>query len=302
MTLNVEEELKSLNDNIDYYNGFFVTENSVLCYKPEKHSNTCYYCKTGKQFEYDDSPVYKAYFIGGMQKMNWIKGEKESFTGGKRKSHPSYGMISFTKTQCSPVALFGSSIKHSNPIRLTIKHADIDRHLHNDWYHGSGMICEVEMSNSQFAEAITSMNTEGVPCTVLFTEQDGAMPKCDYVSKVEQFQEEFKQSISNKKSTIDDGIKEITQLFEERKTLRKQDKEKILSILNAAKADYNGNTSYIYNQFNEQMDNTVKEAKGEIEAFMDNQMRKIASMAIAEKMDDNGIESLQDGLKNPVEI
>lgn len=303
MTLNVDENLKSLNDNIEPYQGFFITENGRLCYKPDKHSNTCYYCNTGEQFEYDGSPVYEAYFVNGtLRKVNWMKEERDSTLGGKRKSHPSYGMISFHKTQCSPVPLFGSSIKHGNPIRLTIKHADIDRHLNNDWYYGNGIICEIEMSNSQFAEAITSMNTEGVPCTVLFTEQDGTMPRCDYVSKVEQFQDEFKQSIANKKSTIDDGIKEITQLFEERKTLRKQDKEKILSILNAAKADYNGNTSFIYNQFNEQMNNTVKEAKGEIEAFMEHQIRKIASNAIAEKMDKDGIKALEEGLKNPVEM
>ena len=68
------------------------------------------------------------------------------------------------------------------------------------------------------------------------------------------------------------------------------------------KTDYNGNTSFIYNQFNEQMNNTVKEAKGEIEAFMEHQIRKIASNAIAEKMDKDGIKVLEEGLKNPVEM
>ena len=53
---------------------------------------------------------------------------------------------------------------------------------------------------------------------------------------------------------------------------------------------------FIVNQFNEQMDKTVMEAKGEIEAFYQNKVNTIASAALVEHRDE------LKRLDNPVEI
>lgn len=46
---------------------------------------------------------------------------------------------------------------------------------------------------SQFAEAITSFGQgTGIPVTIRYTEKDGKIPPCDFVSKREQFTDEFK--------------------------------------------------------------------------------------------------------------
>jgi hypothetical protein len=58
----------------------------------------------------------------------------------------------------------------------------------------------------------------------------------------------------------------------------------------------NGNREFIYQQFNEQMDKTTVEAKGEIEAFCQNKINSIANAALVEHKDD----LLK--LKNPVDI
>ena len=56
------------------------------------------------------------------------------------------------------------------------------------------------------------------------------------------------------------------------------------------------NIGFIADQFNEQMDKTVMEAKGEIESFCQNNINAIASAALVEHRD----EILQ--LENPVDI
>ena len=89
------------------------------------------------------------------------------------KQHPSYGMIRFARSSIggSGTALFGSSIMHNNVIRLSISKGMMEREGNEDWFLAgtdiNDMIVEVEMSYTQFAEAITSLNIgEGIPVTI----------------------------------------------------------------------------------------------------------------------------------------
>lgn len=305
LSLVVINETKKLNNRYDgHYHGLFVTKEGTLCYKPDKESNICYIVNTGERFEYQNEPVHRAYFEGGTRELHTTIEEHEGvFKGWKRKSHPSYGMISFSRENCTPAtALFGSSIKHGNPIRMILSHANIERGLNKDWYHAKGRIVEVEMSQSQFADAITSLNMgDGVPCTITFTERDGYMPACDFVSKIEQFKGEFSDHLSGIKNNLDENIKTVEEILETRKTLRKSDKEAILSALYSAKQNVDSNANFVVDSFNEQMDKTVTEAKGEIESFMQHQVQKFASGAILDCVQ-NGQEMLPSDIKNPVEL
>ena len=85
-------------------------------------------------------------------------------------------------------------------------------------------------------------------------------------------------------------------MFSEKKNLTQKDKSEILSKLTKLKQDINENREYIYKQFNEQMDKTTMEAKGEIEAFMQNKLTSIANATLVEQR-----ESLFK-LENPVDI
>ena len=60
--------------------------------------------------------------------------------------------------------------------------------------------------------------------------------------------------------------------------------------------DIVSNVGFIADKFNEQMDKTVMEAKGEIESFCQNKINAIASAALVEHRD----EILK--LENPVDI
>ena len=85
-------------------------------------------------------------------------------------------------------------------------------------------------------------------------------------------------------------------MFEQKKNLTKADRQEILSKLSKLSMDIGCNMDFIVDQFNEQMDKTVMEAKGEIEAFCQNKINTIANAALVEHRD----EFLK--LENPVDI
>lgn len=216
---------------------------------------------------------------------------------GIKTSHPAYGTISFNRAYGTKTALFGSSIEHSSTITLEVKHAEIERGMSKDWIFGNKPIVEVEMSYSQFAEAITSFGCgTGIPCTIRYTEKDGQIPKCDFVSKRKQFINEFKGQTDKAMEESKGLINEIADLFSSKKTLTKADKENILKKLDKLNSDIGSNIGFIADQFNEQMEKTVMEAKGEIESFCQNKINAIANASLVEHRE----EFLK--LENPVQI
>lgn len=226
---------------------------------------------------------------------NEYKVEETDF--GIRTSHPSYGTLLFNRAYGGKTPLFGSSIEHSNVITMELRHADITRGSNRDDIFGNKPIVKVEMSYSQFAEAITSFGQgTGIPVTIRYTEKDGKIPPCDFVSKREQFTGEFKEQTNKTMKESKELINEVTELFSSKKTLTKADKENILKKLNMLNYDIGSNIGFIADQFNEQMNKTVMEAKGEIESFCQNKINAIASASLVEHRE----EILK--LENPVDI
>ncbi len=226
---------------------------------------------------------------------NEYKVEETKF--GTRTSHPSYGTLLFNRAYGGKTPLFGSSIEHSNVITMELRHADITRGLNRDDIFGNKPIVKVEMSYSQFAEAITSFGQgTGIPVTIRYTENDGEIPPCDFVSKREQFTGEFKEQTDKAMEKSKELINEVAELFSSKKTLTKADKENILKKLNMLNYDIGSNIGFIADQFNEQMDKTVMEAKGEIESFCQNKINAIANASLVEHRE----EFLK--LENPVDI
>lgn len=226
---------------------------------------------------------------------NEYKVEETKF--GTQTSHPSYGTLLFNRAYGGKTPLFGSSIEHSNVITMELRHADITRGSNRDDIFGNKPIAEIEMSYSQFAEAITSFGQgTGIPVTIRYTEKDGKIPPCDFVSKREQFTDEFKGKTKNAMNESQQLIQDVTDLFSQKKALTKADKEAVISKLRKLSMDLGCNLDFIADQFNEQMDKTVMEAKGEIESFCQNKINAIASAALVEHRE----EILK--LENPVDI
>lgn len=108
--------------------------------------------------------------------------------------HPSYGMISLSRISAHGRALFGSSITHENSIELTISRASDIRDLHRNWYNPREELIRVEMSPTQFVEAMTTMNTTGIPCTIIAINRERQEP-CPLNHVRQLGQNEFKKRL-----------------------------------------------------------------------------------------------------------
>lgn len=207
-----------------------------------------------------------------------------------REQHESYGVIGAHRIQGGDGKLFGSSIKHFNGIRISIKRAEKIRDLNEDRFFGKEQLIEVELSPSQFSQFITSMNIgDGVPCTLRRVNGE-RMAECPEVNQRETFEKEFKQKIRDVTHKMDEIVEEVKETFE-KKSLNKGDRIEILNKLHLLMQEIRLNLPFVQSQFNESMEKTVREAKGEVESFIAQRMNSLAQSAIGE----NGASALLEG-------
>lgn len=213
----------------------------------------------------------------------------------KKENHESYGIAGFSRVSGGARSLFGSSIKHNDTIELSIKTAELQRGLSHDWYHGRNELIRIEMSRSQFAELITSMNCgDGIPVTILKF-NGKSTESCPFKDKTEEHLDEFNDANKNINDNANRLIEEAAEIFQ-KKNITKADREHCLKLLRSIKQDIGVNSEFRFKSFQEQMDKTKQEAKGEIEAFYENKMLSIAQKALVENKEK--IEQIQ----NPITV
>jgi hypothetical protein len=197
---------------------------------------------------------------------------------GTTQTHPSYAVLGISRIRGRDETLFGSSIKHHEVIRLRISPASVTRNLNRDWYRAHrDPVVEVDMSLTQFAEAITSFNMgSGVPCTI-HTLNGEDIPPPEWESKREQFANEFEAKTQKVAKKFDDLVAKAT-VVHEKSSATKGDRAELLNMIQMLRQEIASNMPFVAESFNEQMDKTVGEAKGEVEAFF---MRKVMDAGLA---------------------
>ena len=143
---------------------------------------------------------------------------------------------------------------------MYLREGEVFRELNRDLYFGGDKIIECEMSYSQFVEAITSMNMgTGVPVTIKYIKGKGHIEECLFVDKKKQYEEEFKNNLDETNKIVNDLLESMRQMFEEKKSFTKKDKEEILEKMNLLSMETNENREFIYKQFNEQMSKWIRQ-------------------------------------------
>lgn len=214
----------------------------------------------------------------------------------EREEHPSYGMLGFSRvTRGGKCNLFGTSITHRDTIRLTLKRGAVRRDLNQDWYSATENLFEVEMSYNQFAELITSLNMgEGIPVTIRYLGYD-QVEDPPIVDKKEQHRSEFDALVKKSYQQCQDIIDRVMNTLNSKSSFNKKEREELLSSLMQLSHNIGSNQSFQLAQFQEQMDKTVTEAKGEIESFVQNKMLVLAQQKLVE----TSPSALTDGLSTP---
>lgn len=190
------------------------------------------------------------------------------------KEHPTYGMMAIGKTTISgSVPFFGSSILQPEAITITIKRAKLERSLHNDRYDSGEELIRVEMTPLQFAEFLISPNTQGVPVTISRFNGEGC-GDTPFVSKIEQFHSEFQDKIEKIHAEAKQTITTITALLE-KPNIGKGDREHIRKLLQTLNMQVENNLPFLGEQFSEQMDRTVGEAKATLTQFLHTKVKEL---------------------------
>lgn len=174
----------------------------------------------------------------------------------EKKQHPSYGMIRFARSSIggSGTALFGSSIMHNNVIRLSISKGMMEREGNEDWFLAgtdiNDMIVEVEMSYTQFAEAITSLNIgEGIPVTI--TKVNGTFVEpCPYSDRQKVMRREVDEATRDLVRQLEKRSEEIEKLLDEKRVLSREDRRNIVSTLKNVRQELKSNIPYLQNKMN----------------------------------------------------
>lgn len=210
-----------------------------------------------------------------MSKLNDVMGIPDS--------HPSYGMVGFSRISYGGTGglhLFGSSIKHRNIIRMRISRANVSRGLSHDWYRADVRpVVEIDLSLTQFAEAITCLNVgDGVPCT-LHTVNGEHMAPTPFMSKREQFQNEFAEHCGEVAEKLDD-IEAFAKGLMEKPSVTKAERVDLIERIRMLRQQISSNMPFVAKSFNEQMNKTVSEAKGEVEAFVQHRVINAGLVAL----------------------
>jgi len=207
------------------------------------------------------------------------------------EEHPSYAMLDIFRTNGSERTLFGSSIQHSQTICMKISRANKQRDLSRFWYHPEEQLVEIEMSPTQFIDAITNMNTNGVPVTLRYVNRE-RQPNPPPLSVKKLIQDEFKQDL---KDIVDKSVEALNSLNKSLQppALKKSDVREAISKLTSVIQDLEKNLPFVNQQFHRQMDKTITEAKGEIEAAFTNKIYSLGSEALVKHLEEGLLQGPQ---------
>lgn len=202
--------------------------------------------------------------------------------GNVEESHPSFGLISVSHYTCSPPQnFFGSSIRHNAGVSLTISRAVKHRNLSNTWYHDKDELIEVNLTQAQWAELLSSFNRgPGVPCTLNHVNRNAAkdyvemgVPPCPETNERQEIEAEFKREMANITKGMADLIKAAEEL-QTKPSINKADRKQFLDIATTIQRKIDSCLPFIQGQFNEAMDGVIVHAKHDIEAFTSQLLRQ----------------------------
>lgn len=83
---------------------------------------------------------------------------------------------------------------------------------------------------------------------------------------------------------LENLTKRAEEILEDRKAPTKTKKEEILNSIDLLKQEIYSNIPFMAEQFNKQMDKTVSEAKGEVEAFVDSKVHSLGIEGLKKEM------------------
>lgn len=201
------------------------------------------------------------------------------------KTHESFGQLEICRQQSNVgTPLYGSSIKCENTIRLTIHSSEEHRSLHRFWFFQRRPLIQIEMSPVQFAEAITSLNTTGIPCTIRVI--DGVRMENPPIESVHEiFNNELQKDINEIMIQANDLSRNAEQILRQPGGLNKESKSTLLGILFKLKQNIIDNLPFLHKSVVRQLNKSSHEVKSELDAHITHTITKLGQEALKERIE-----------------
>lgn len=198
--------------------------------------------------------------------------------------HPSYGMISAHRSNCShDKNFYGSETKHNNFIVLEVHTSDVTRGLRQDWYYADRKLIQVALTPLQWAELLTTMNTSGVPCTLEYVNGEGRIDNPpELTDKVDLHKMEFEESLHDTLSRIKDALNSLETGIAEgkgKRVLREQ-----LDKLKTQTQNLEPNMKFAINQFDKHVNKVLTENKQKIESLIEHKIITLGKEALLQNI------------------
>lgn len=254
-----------------------------------KKCKQCDYYKNQHSTEYNYCPVCGIY----LKEIEFHKKQAPVITSdpyGIRdeeviEQHPAYAQLSFSRINCSKSddnTLYGSAIRHQSIISMRITSST--KHITNytETYHADiHPYIEIQMSQAQFAEAITTLNIgSGVPVT-LKSLMGKWYPDCQELTVQERTQQKLNSELKSLAKKLIESKKEAEEILNKKGTITASDKKRLDSIISSFLMEIKSNLPFLNECMQEALDKNVSAAKSDVESFL---LHAITKM---------GIESLQ---------
>lgn len=186
--------------------------------------------------------------------------------------HPAFGLASFSRQSIGGVKnhrLFGSSIDSFHTIRFTVSEAEVYHRLGADHFHDHREIIEIEMTENQFAQLMTTMNSgPGVPVTIRHLNGKKTPPLPDIPVEATKIRDKFRDDMEKWTTQLRTTTVEIEALLNKKGALTQVEKARVIQLTSNLVSEMQGHTTFLVDQFNESVDGVLVQAKAEIEGFI----------------------------------
>lgn len=182
------------------------------------------------------------------------------------ETHKSFAMIGAQRVYGHVDDLYGSDLDHNGFIRITLKESYKTRTLNHDHYFGGKTLFEIDMTPSQFAEFITSLNIgDGIPCTLRRTETSPYIEGKKHVNKEVVWENDITDHIEEIMDSMN-SLKEYYKIVQSKSNLTKKDKESLSSIICRLENNLTCNMEFVKNSMKKEMEQIVSKGRMELES------------------------------------
>lgn len=202
-----------------------------------------------------------------------------------RVSHPAFGMVKASRVS-GQGNLFGVDWPQQHYVTLTISTAVMDRNLSRDWTHAQQQVIEIALSEVQWAQMLTGMNTEGVQCTIERLAVPRGMPVGmipslpPHLSDAENHKAEVQAAADRAMEKTREAEAMLHTLMAGTGSITKTKLAEVLSVLRAGNREATDTLPFVADSAREAIAENVVRAKSEVSAFISHATNQLGERAV----------------------